>query len=694
MVPSSGISTEFADVLDNRPDAVDKRGNMRPSEDLDNIPLYNSRIIDTYIKLIKRKYGHIDIDDLLNYAGMKPYEVADQGHWFTQTQINLFHERLVQLTRNQDIAREAGRYAASPEAIGVMRQYILGMIGPRKVAEKIAKITRNFTQSTTFEYRSIDSNTVEIIVIPKKGIRERPFQCENRIGYFEAIAIIFNSKRPRIEHPECVFKGDRHCRYIISWEKTRSDLWKKISSVSTLILFLCCSVFLIHDPFSSFKTIIPYSAATSFMLFLISQKIHEKDLKNSLEYQMVSADKLVEQININYNNALVTNEIGQAISRHTTVKDILTSVIKISQNRLDYDRGIIMLADRKKNRLIYRAGFGYGDYHLRLLKQTRFHLDKPDSKGVFVVSFREQKPFLINNISGIKADLSDRSMEFAKILGSQSFICCPIVCEGESIGIFALDNIRSKRVLVQSDVSLMMGISTSIAISIRNADLLEARSQQFKSFVRVLAASIDARDPLTAGHSEKVTEYAVGICRELGLSNDDTETIRVAALLHDYGKIAIPDSILKKKGLLTKEERITIETHAARTREILEQVNFQGVLSQVPEIAGSHHEKLDGSGYPCGLKGADIPLGARIIAVADIFEAITSKRHYRDPMLLDEAFGVLENECNVSHRLDKTIVEAFRKYFTRSFEQNLVKSILPETDSQSPPSIRQKTASI
>src|ERR1700674_1097934 len=111
-------------------------------------PLYNSRIVDTYIKLIKRRYSYINIGELLVYAGMKPYEVADQGHWFTQEQVNLFHERLKKLTGNDDIAREAGRYAASPEAIGVMRQYILGLVGPSKTYEMFGRASSKFTRSS------------------------------------------------------------------------------------------------------------------------------------------------------------------------------------------------------------------------------------------------------------------------------------------------------------------------------------------------------------------------------------------------------------------------------------------------------------------------------------------------------------------------------------------------------------------
>ena len=230
----------------------------------------------------------------------------------------------------------------------------------------------------------------------------------------------------------------------------------------------------------------------------------------------------------------------------------------------------------------------------------------------------------------------------------------------------AVDNPRSKRPLVQSDMSLLMGIAPVIGVSIRNAHLLEERQKKFDSILQVMAVSIDARDPLTAGHSEKVTEYAVGICIELEMSQDYTEMIRVAALLHDYGKIGVPDAILKKNGRLTEDEYEIVKSHAQKTQEILQQINFEGLFRQIPEIAGSHHEKIDGSGYPRGLKGKEIPLGARIIAVADFFEAITSKRHYRDPMPFDVAFRLLREESGV--HFDSKVVEAFMRYYTKKYK--------------------------
>ena len=187
-------------------------------------------------------------------------------------------------------------------------------------------------------------------------------------------------------------------------------------------------------------------------------------------------------------------------------------------------------------------------------------------------------------------------------MGAKSFICCPIIYEGESLGILAVDNIKTKRPLVQSDISLLMGVAPEIGISIHNCMLVEAKERQFKSIIQVLAASIDARDSLTAGHSEKVTEYALGICNEMGLPKDYREMIRVASLLHDYGKIGIKDSILKKEGKLDIEERAEIETHTEKTKKILEQISFEGIYREVPLLQRVITKKLTEAVTHEGLK--------------------------------------------------------------------------------------------
>lgn len=622
--------------------------------------LYNSRIIDTYIKLLKKQHPDIDAGIALGYANMQSYEVADQSHWFTQQQIDRFYKKAVELTGNDHIAREAGRYSASPEAIGAMRQYILGLVGPAHAFGLIRNASSKFTRSSLYQSRRIKDNSVEVVVTPNPGTEEKLFQCENRMGFFEAVCMMFNNNMPVIEHPECLFNGGRHCRYVISWKPSAADLWGKTRDITAFALTGACGAAAFWNPLMAVQTLLPASLAVVAALAYTARSKETLELRRSLDNLFDSSEKLIDQMNINYSNSLMNNEVGQAISAPTEVDEILANVILVLENRLDFDRGMIMLANKERDQLLFRTGFGYTSDQLQMLNSTSFHLNKPSSRGVFVVAFHEQRPFLIDDVQGLQDKLSQRSYSLIEKLGARSFICCPIICEGKSIGLLAVDNLKSRRQLQQSDISLLMGIAPMLGISIRNADLLQSKERQFHSTLEVLAATIDARDPLTAGHSKKVTEYAVGICETLNISEEETERIRVAALLHDYGKIGVPDAILKKEGRLTEEEYDIVKTHSQKTQSILEGINFDGIYHNIPMIAGAHHENIDGSGYPWGLKGDDIPLGALIISVADFFEAITSKRHYREPMPTEIAYKLLRQQSGT--RFDSQIVEAFIHY--------------------------------
>ena len=623
--------------------------------------LYNSKVIDTYLKLIKGRYSYVDIAELLTYAGMEQYQVEDQAHWFTQEQIDRFYEKAQQLTNNENLAREAGRYAISPEAVGTIRQYLLGLVNPAEAYEMFSKMSSNFSRSAHYVSKRLSNNEMEITAIPHPGIEERQFQCENRMGYIEAVGIWFAQQIPHIEHEECLFKGGKSCRYKVSWKDTGAARWKKNRIYAGIGLLGGCVALLLYGPLVSAVAGFGFTIAVIMALDIYAGLLERRDLLSALHHVRSSTEELIDRINTNYNNARLINEIGMALSKKINNYGILEAIVELLQKRMDYDRGLILLANKDKTNLQFCSGFGYAENELNLVKNANFSLDKPFSKGPFVVAFKEQKPILVNDIDKITASLSSRSIKFAKSIGTKSFICCPIVYEGESFGILAVDNVKKKRPFLQSDINLLMGIAPEIGISIHNARLIESREEQFKSTLEVLAKSIDARDFLTAGHSEKVTEYAVGISKELGLSDDYREMIRVASLLHDYGKIGISDAILKKPGKLTDEEYEEIKTHAEKTRQILLKINFQGIYREVPDIAGAHHEKVDGSGYPLGLKGDKIPLGAKIIAVADFFEAITAKRHYREPMALDVALKMLEEKREIHY--DGAIIDAFLRYF-------------------------------
>ena len=187
----------------------------------------------------------------------------------------------------------------------------------------------------------------------------------------------------------------------------------------------------------------------------------------------------------------------------------------------------------------------------------------------------------------------------------------------------------------------------------------EELKKNFESTIEVLSIAIDQRDPLTASHSFRVTQYAIEIGHVMGLPENEIEKLRYSGLLHDLGKIGIRCEILCKDGSLTAAEYKEIQSHARGTFDLLSKFRFKDHLADIPLIAASHHERFDGNGYPGGLKGEEIPFLARILAVADVLDAITSKRHYRTAMPVSEALNVMKREA--TGHFDPKVVDALFK---------------------------------
>jgi putative nucleotidyltransferase with HDIG domain len=396
----------------------------------------------------------------------------------------------------------------------------------------------------------------------------------------------------------------------------------------------------------AFSVLSPIMFVSLAVLNFIADMAEKAELRDSLIQTSDVTEKLVDQISITHNNATAVKEVAAVLKPESTVDNILKDVTDVLRSKLDFERCAILLANHGQTRLTFRDGYGYSNQELEQMSDLSFHLDNPDSRGFLVRCFWENKPMLINELDSYLPRLSERSQTIASQMNVRSLICCPICVEEKPIGVLMMDNPLSDRPLVETDLNLIEGVAPAIGISLHNVNLLKAQEDQFETLLKVMSASIDARDSLTRGHSEKVTEYALAICRVMKLDPDFRETIRVAALLHDYGKLAVPDNVLKKPGKLTSEEYEQIKAHAAKTGDILRQINFAESLSKVPVIAEAHHEKMDGSGYPYGLKGEEIPLGARIIAVADVFEALTAKRHYRESLSTEVALSIMRKDVN------------------------------------------------
>ena len=175
--------------------------------------------------------------------------------------------------------------------------------------------------------------------------------------------------------------------------------------------------------------------------------------------------------------------------------------------------------------------------------------------------------------------------------------------------------------------------------------------------ILMLAKTIDARDSYTAGHSGRVAQYACDVAERLGQKPAEIEDIRRGALFHDIGKIVVPDSVLKKVGPLTAEERLTINQHPVAGCELLSGMK---TMRRILPIVYHHHERLDGSGYPDGISGGDIPQVVRIVSVANDFDVLTTTRAYRPAMTFEQAWNVIDEDV-ARGRLDPDLVKALKE---------------------------------
>jgi PAS domain S-box-containing protein len=541
-----------------------------PGEKADAL-LYSSRVMNTYVEYLKTYYPDIEIDPILAYAGTTRHEVEDPGHWFTQQQTDRFYETVAARTGNPHIAREAGRFTVSGENLGTAKQYIIGLMNPATVYLMIGKLVRTLSRGADMKSRKLGANKVEIVSRPKAGTREKPYQCENRIGSLEAVAKAFTNKFAEIEHTACYHKGDDCCRYIVSWEKVPFLIWKRISNIALFAGLLISLVSYFALPGHLWVAPALACACFNLILTLYSERLGKKNLIRTIEIQGNAAKDLLDEMNIRHSNALLIQEIGQAVSKILDVGRIAATVVGVMQKHLYFERGLIMLANRNRSRLQFIAGFGYTREQEKILLNAEFDLVNDKSRGHFVRSFKEQTPFLVKDVAEIENDLSPRSREFIRQMDVQSFVCVPIFYEKESLGVLAVENTRSSNRLAQSEISLLMGVASQTANSIINArsfKQIRESEQQYRLLADNISDVIWTIDPA----SSKFTYASPSVERLQGFTPPELLEL-------DLKDVFTPDSYTLGSKIISKElarqGRDSTKPYQARTLE-LEQYRKDG----------------------------------------------------------------------------------------------------------------------
>jgi HD-GYP domain-containing protein (c-di-GMP phosphodiesterase class II) len=264
----------------------------------------------------------------------------------------------------------------------------------------------------------------------------------------------------------------------------------------------------------------------------------------------------------------------------------------------------------------------------------------PLGKGIVGSSVERQTAIIIEDAQHDDRLFKDADKQTG--FSTRSLMCVPLVRQGKSIGAIEAVNKQHGGLFGKADLELLRSIADSAALSIENARLYADLSASYDSTLDALTAALDLRDRETEGHSRRVVEYTARLARQMGLPEPEIRSICRGALIHDIGKIGVPDAILLKPGLLDPDERRIIEKHPQAGYEMLLGVPY--LAEEIP-IVLAHQEHYDGTGYPFGLKGDQIPLGARLFAIADTFDALTSDRPYRHGRSCEAALAIIAQEA-------------------------------------------------
>jgi HD-GYP domain-containing protein (c-di-GMP phosphodiesterase class II) len=332
-------------------------------------------------------------------------------------------------------------------------------------------------------------------------------------------------------------------------------------------------------------------------------------------------------------------EISKKISSTSELSDLINQIMQMTEQTLKATASSVLLFDETTQDLYFEAATGEAG---KKLKKMRLGAQSSQS-GISAWVAHNGQPAIINDVN--QDPRFNPQVDETTGFVTQSIICVPLIVNRKIIGVLEVINKKDGSGFSNEDLETLRSVASTAAIALDNTKLHQSLLDNYKSTVKALAAAIDAKDPYTRGHSHRVMEYALLGANELGLSKQELATIEYAAILHDIGKIGVPDNILLKPGLLNNEEWESMRQHTFIGANIIRGIPF---LTQAQKLVLYHHERWDGHGYPHGLSRDEIPIGARLISVADTFDTITTDRAYRSSRDVNYAQQELRS-CATTH---------------------------------------------
>jgi HD-GYP domain-containing protein (c-di-GMP phosphodiesterase class II) len=344
-------------------------------------------------------------------------------------------------------------------------------------------------------------------------------------------------------------------------------------------------------------------------------------------------------------------KLSQLLNSTLDPYEIRRMAMEAACQLIDAEVASLLLLDKRTKKLYFEIALGENE---KTLKTLTLNL----GEGIAGWVAKTGKPLLVNQPEKERRFLReiDRKTRFK----TRNLLCVPVKAKRKVVGVLEVVNKKGETGFDEGDLSLLTSLSDQVAIALDNARLYQELEETFFQTAESLAEAIEQRDPYTGGHTRRVGEYSLAIAKHLKLNRQEKKWLKIASALHDIGKIGIEDRILRKPERLSREEFDTIKLHSNMGAEILKHIRQ---LKEIIPGVKYHHEKVNGAGYPEGLRGEKIPLLARIVAVADTYDAMTTDRPYRPALSKEEAVRELKRCAGT--QFDENVVRAFNQAYRR-----------------------------
>lgn len=352
-----------------------------------------------------------------------------------------------------------------------------------------------------------------------------------------------------------------------------------------------------------------------------------------------------ERIEEKVRKLILLSKLGRILNSTLDHEEVSRRAMEAATQLMKAEVGSLLLIDEEKQQLYFKVALGDNE---ETVKKITLHM----GEGIAGWVAKSGSPLIVNAPG--KDPRFFKGVDERTAFRTRNIICVPVKVKEKVIGVLEAINKKGGKKFNGGDLFLFISLADQVAIALDNARLYQELEEMFFQTAEALADAIEKRDPYTGGHTQRVTAYSLTIGQRLQLKPSEQRCLKIAAVLHDVGKIGIEDTILRKPETLNPDEYDTIKGHAEMGAEILEHI--RQLRDVVPGVK-HHHEQMDGSGYPDGLKGEHLPIIAKIVAVADTYDAMTTDRPYRKALTKETAIGELKRCSGI--QFDGAVVEAF-----------------------------------